>query len=95
VLRKRALTHSVRKTGLHLLNRYDEGMRGRLTRLDMVVKTFKASVENACSRWKYMEEFNPPLYPYAHILRLLSQNASSPSNLQFSLGEILRISEHS
>jgi len=45
-LNKRAPTHQVSITGLHPLDRHDEGMIGQLTRWDMGGKASRGGVEN-------------------------------------------------
>jgi len=48
-LNTRAQTHTYSKTGLHPLDRHDEGMKGQKTRWDMGGKASRDGVENACS----------------------------------------------
>jgi len=53
LLNKRALTHQVSITGLHPLDRHDEGMKGHMTRWDMGGKASRGGVENVHYMVKY------------------------------------------
>jgi hypothetical protein len=65
-LNKRALTHSVSKTGLHPLDRHDEGMKGQRP-----VETWEGKPPRVAWRMRavYFKkmEFLTPLYPHAFM----------------------------